>query len=187
MSTAAYNYNPENTLSDDGRYSIPERIQMTECSTGSGSTEPALSKAVGSAVDKSPTPQVPGVVLIPHLAPLKGKFILLQSWEGRIVNVGQTEFDAIITDKTNPEIDDEMVTIDRRAIAPDDDPLVEEGAVFYWSVGYCDYPGRGRSTESKIRFRRLKGWTKDEISQSKRVGRQLAEYFKSNSICPSPA
>lgn len=186
MNTVAQNYNPENTLDDHGRYPIPISIHRIERFRGSAPAESELNTSPISTVDRPSMLQVPEVVLVPHLAPLKGKFILLQLWVGRIVNLSQIEFDAIITDKTNPEFDDELVTIDRRAIASDDDALVEEGAVFYWSIGYCDYPERGRVTESKIRFRRLRGWTKDEIPQSKRVGRQLSEYFQSYSICPSP-
>ena len=108
--------------------------------------------------------------------------MLLQLWEGRIVDVRDDAFDALITDKTDPNIADELVTLDILELSTDDLYLLEKGAIFYWSVGYLDYPGRGRVRESKIRFRRLKGWSKKEIDHAKKVGKQLAEFFKSNSV-----
>ena len=104
-------------------------------------------------------------------------------WEGHIIEVRDSEFDAIIKDKTNPDFEDELVTIDIAEVTPDDLPLVTKGSVFYWSVGYLDYPGRGRVRESKIRFRRLMGWTEKEVEHAKRVGTKFAEFFEPNSAC----
>jgi len=121
----------------------------------------------------------------PYLSPLKGKFKLLQLWEGRVVDIRNQEFDAIITDKTNTDFPDELVTIDKNEIAPDDLPLLRLGTVFYWSVGYLDYPGRGRVRESKMRFRRLKGWTQKEVEQARRVGKEFAKFFREYPGCSS--
>ncbi len=118
----------------------------------------------------------------PPFEPIKGGFKLLQLWEGRIVEVRNAEFDAIIVDKTNPDFIDELVILDIEEISPDDLPLLRIGSVFYWSIGYLDYPGRGRTRESKIRFRRLRGWSEKEINESKRVGKRFAEFFKSNPV-----
>ena len=117
-----------------------------------------------------------------YLSQLKGKFKLLQLWEGRVIDIRNDEFDAIISDKTNTDYSDELVTIDLMEITPDDQPLLKKGAVFYWSVGYLDYPGRGRVRESKMRFRRLKGWTEKEIKRAKTIGKQFAQFFEQNSV-----
>jgi len=84
---------------------------------------------------------------------------------------------------SNPDFADELISIDLSEVAPDDLSLVDKGAVFYWSVGYLDYPGRGRVRESKLRLRRLRGWTKKEIENAKRIGKEFAEFFESNSAC----
>ncbi len=111
------------------------------------------------------------------LEPLHGRFQLLQLWEGQVVDVEKEEFVATISDKTNPDLPDELVTLDIEEIAPDDIPLAQRGSIFYWSIGYVDYPGRGRIRESKIRFRRLPSWTINEIEKAKEAGSRLAKFF----------
>ncbi len=111
------------------------------------------------------------------LNPLRGRFRLLQLWEGKVLNVTDTEFEALISDKTNPDLPDEIVTIDIDELSPDDVPLTRPGSVFYWSVGYVDFPGRGRIRESKIRFRRLRGWTTAEIQSARETGKRLEALF----------
>jgi len=76
------------------------------------------------------------------------------------------------------------VVIDSEDITPDDASLIKPGAVFYWSVGFFDYPGRGRSRESRIRFRRLKGPSKADIARSKKIGKSLL--ISSHQIQPAP-
>lgn len=144
------------------------------------------SKSLSSTSNTSQTiNNIKGDVPHLHIAPntmvhLKGKFKLLQLWEGRIIEVRDEDFDAIIKDKTKPDFSDELVTIDKIDISPDDYDLLKRGSVFYWSVGFLDYPGRGRSRESKIRFRRLKGWSEKEIRNAKITGKEFAEFFESN-------
>ncbi|MGB5158081.1 MAG: hypothetical protein WBN77_11690 [Desulfobacterales bacterium] len=179
MNTAViYNYNPNESGSAPTDYQIPEHVPLdsTEGSI-SNQDEDELTTIENPTSDVLPTP----IRLAPPLSPLKGRFTLLQMWEGNIVEVRNSEFDAIIIDRTNPDLSNELVTIDKFEISPDDNPLIKRGSVFYWSIGYSDYPGRGRIRESKIRFRRLKGWTEKEINHSKKIGKEFAEFFKSYS------
>ena len=179
MNTAPIYYNPDESNCNTPNYSIPSHVPF-EPTEGSQSNR----YKEDTTKDKNSSPDLIPIALDPPLSPLKGKYTLLQMWEGSVVEVGDSEFDAIIIDKTNRELANEFVTIDKFEITPDDLPLLENGSVFYWSIGYSDYPGRGRIRESKIRFRRLKGWTKKEIDHSKNIGKQFAEFFKSNSVCP---
>lgn len=182
MNTAPLIYSPNESVDSIPEYSIPERISF-ENQQGSGPNIPTDRKDLSTGLDDELFSDIPKIAVVPPLLkPLKGKFTLLQLWEGRIVEVRETEFDAIIKDKTNPDYGDELVTIDISEVTPDDLPLVLKGYVFYWSVGFLDYPGRGRSRESKIRFRRLRGWTKNEIEQAKKTGKNLAEFFKTHSV-----
>ena len=179
MTTAISKYEPD--ASDDylPDYPIPV-ILKPPISEGSASDEDDSDL---TASDKK-TPDVP-IKFAPILASLKGSFKMLQQWEGRVVETYGSEFTAIITDKTNPEVEDQLVTVDTEDITPNDVTLIEPGAVFYWSIGFFDYPGRGRSRESRIRFRRLMGPSKADIARSEKIGKRFAEFFKSKSTCPS--
>lgn len=178
MKTAAVTYNPHESFDDNPDYLIPERVDFRQ---SEGSVCIQKTKEVTSEL-KNQYAEIPPIAIAPPLLPLKGKFILLQLWEGRVVDVRDSEFEAIIIDKTNAELSDELVTIDSIEISPDDLPLLRSGSIFYWSIGYSDYPGRGRVRESKIRFRRLKGWTRKEITHSIKVGKEFAEFFKSDRV-----
>jgi len=175
MTTAISNYDigsSNNYLPD---YPIPDRLAIP--TIGNSTTEENDSGLTAS--DKK-TPDVP-IKLASFLDPLKGSFKMLQQWEGRVVGIGGSEFTAIITDKTNPDVEGQLVTVDTEDITPNEVSLIEPGAVFYWSIGFFDYPGRGRSRESRIRFRRLMGPSKAEIARSEKIGKKFAKFFKSNS------
>ena len=178
MNTAPIKYNPRESGDKTPEYIIPDRVSLRPV-TGSHSRQ----NVDELTADENSDIDVPPVALAPLLSPMKGKYTLLQKWGGRVIAIHDSEFEAIVVDKTNPEFADEEVTFDILEVTPDDLPLLEIGAVFYWSIGYADYPGRGRARESKIRFRRLKGWTKTEIEYSRKVGKQFAEFFKSDSEC----
>ena len=126
--------------------------------------------------------KTPEHLLPPPTSYLKGNFKLLQSWEGRVLNVDSVnhEFTAIVTDKTDPSADDEEITLSIDEIPPDDLPLLVPGATFYWSIGYADYPGRPRSRESRIRLRRLPKWTQTELTRMEDRGERFADFFASH-------
>ncbi len=126
--------------------------------------------------------KTPEHLIPPPTSYLKGNFKLLQSWEGRVLNVDSVnhEFTAIVTDKTDPSANDEQITLSIDEIPPDDLSLLVAGATFYWSIGYADYPGRPRSRESRIRLRRLPKWTQAELTRMEDRGKQLADFFASH-------
>lgn len=158
-------------------YAIPDRPIVPD-DDGSTSEKDDLGL---TATDKKPSKDP--IRLVPPLDPLRGSFKKLQEWVGRVLEINEAEFSAIITDKTNPDVEDQVVTIDSNDITPDEITLLKRGAVFYWSVGFSDYPGRGRSRESRIRFRRLMGPLKADIARSEKMGKELAQFFASNSTC----
>jgi hypothetical protein len=105
------------------------------------------------------------------------RFELLQLWEGCVKAIHDDDLVAIISDRTDPTLPDEEVTLDLSDVPPGDLPLVKPGAVFYWSIGYADYPGVPRARQSRIYFRRIAGWTDTELENSKREAHRLAERF----------
>ncbi len=152
-------------------------------------TKKSLSEWSGCQVDSLPTEDIPGTTLqIPKhaiatpLKRIKGDFRLLQMWEGRVISIDidNNEFTAVISDKTNPDLPDEQVTLSIEDVPKNDLQLLNKGAVFYWSIGYADYPGRPRTRESRIRFRRLPKWTHRELVKAREKGAELAKIFSSH-------
>jgi hypothetical protein len=90
---------------------------------------------------------------------------LLQLWEGHVTSVAVNEFSAVIRDKTDPTNPDEEVSIALEELGADDLELVRPGAVFYWSVRYEQEIGLARRRVSRIRFRRLPGWSHAELKE----------------------
>ena len=84
------------------------------------------------------------------LPPLK--VMVLQRWIGRVESVRSDRFIAVTTDATNPRNPPEEVEFDLAEVSEGDRPLVAEGAVFYWSIGYHDSPGGQRERTSRLRF-----------------------------------
>ena len=154
------------------------RLKEKELSDWSGKQMESLSTAANSG-----TPlRVPKHAIATPVSAIKGDFRLLQMWEGRVLNIDLecNEFTSVISDKTNKELPDEQVTLSIDEISRNDLVLLKVGAVFYWSIGYADYPGRPRIRESRIRFRRLPKWTNRELRDARERGTELAGIFSSN-------
>ncbi len=165
----------KDTNPEDPIFVIPNKLTFGQAYD---STPSRVSDTYLSTADSKEAIHAPEYPLASSIwNPLPGKFRLLQLWEGKVLNVTDTEFEALISDKTDPDLPDEIVTIDIDELSPDDVPLTRPGSVFYWSVGYVDFPGRGRIRESKIRFRRLRGWTTAEIQSARETGRRLEALF----------
>jgi len=178
MSTFEYTSNLKDTITQSPGYSIPERIYSDE-PQDSTPADHLISEP--STADEKVAPKAPKYALASSiLEPLRGKYRLLQLWEGRVLTVRDSEFEAIVVDKTNPSFPKEIVTVGKEELSPDDLPLADPGSVFYWSIGYVVFPGRGRSRESKIRFRRLQGWTETEFKRAEKFGERLEKLFNND-------
>jgi hypothetical protein len=90
------------------------------------------------------------------------RFQVLQKWEGTVLEVEGGVLFARLKDLTqdNPH---EEVEIELEEVLSDDRSLVQPGASFYWSIGYLHKSHGQRLRASEIRFRRIPGWTEDEI------------------------
>lgn len=175
MNTATRFNNPLNTEAGVD-FSIPDRVNIKS----SENSLPSFNENRAQTNIKD-DPQVDSPQFAPrYLKQLKGSYQLLQLWEGRVTEISDDTFYAIISDKTNTELPDEIVSLDIEEITPSDLNLLTLGAIFYWSISYADLPGRGRKKESKIRFRRLPGWTQKEINKAINTGAELAAFFRRN-------
>ncbi len=97
---------------------------------------------------------------------------LLQLWEGRVLSRGKDEFTAIVQDNTNPSNPEEEVVIALTELGDEDLPLVQPGAVFYWSIRYEQQIGMPRQRVTRIRFRRLPNWTGSEQEQARNYAKR---------------
>ncbi|MDP2815251.1 MAG: methyl-accepting chemotaxis protein, partial [Rectinemataceae bacterium] len=104
-------------------------------------------------------------------------FILLQQWEGRVIQVSANDFTAIVADKTNTSNDDEEIVFDIEDVLDEDRELITPGAVFYWSIGYDDSSGSRRRV-SQILFRRLPGLSNREIKEAEKKALEFANVFQ---------
>jgi hypothetical protein len=133
MNTAPKIYDPKNTVSGFD-FQIPDSFNLEYESDSDTNVNTKTKNTDFKNGEPIQTPQ-----LAPHyLKPLVGRFQLLQLWEGRITEIDENTFSARISDKTNPQLPDEIVTLDIEEISPRDLPLVKLGSVFYWSIRYAD-------------------------------------------------
>lgn len=103
------------------------------------------------------------------------RFQTLQRWEGVVLNVLTDTFNARLVDRTDPDRVDEEAEFFVADVAEADLPLLEEGAVFYWSIGYRNALDGQRQRVSEIRFRRLPAWSKKDIETAKQAAQRLKD------------
>jgi hypothetical protein len=90
-----------------------------------------------------------------------------ERWEGVVLEVGQDAFRARLVD-LDRKARDEEAEIFLTEVSEEDRPLLELGAVFYWSIGYHTDRSGQITRSSLIRFRRLPTWTKSELEAARR-------------------
>ena len=100
----------------------------------------------------------------------------LQSWTGHVIEIKKASFVAELEDTTNKGTK-ELAEIEISAVSPDDCPLVELGAVFYWTIGAK--MNRGQiSKESIIRFQRIQDWNENDYDNVTDRASKLFENLK---------
>jgi len=117
----------------------------------------------GSTQDIKPHAQVQKTLPISRENNAIVAFKLLESWTGRVDEVDNDNgtFSAQVSSEHQSGIL-ETAQFTLEEISEDDVDLVRPGAIFYWSIGYqVDKFGR-RSTQSSLRFKRGKFWTRKE-------------------------
>jgi hypothetical protein len=89
----------------------------------------------------------------------------VQNWKGIVISINDKTFDAKLFD-LNIGGTFEIGTFDTEDISPDDENLLFEGSIFYWSVGH--YMENGQSVKkSEIRFQRLIKLNEDDFEKTK--------------------
>lgn len=109
-------------------------------------------------------------------SPSQETFFALQRWEGVVTECRDDTFLARLTDLT-AEGPAEEVELPLTDVSPEDLPLVELGAVFYWSIGYRDESSGRRLRASTLRFRRLPVWSEHELEAAAERAAEIARVF----------
>lgn len=101
-------------------------------------------------------------------------FLPLQRWEGTIIEILKDSFVARLVDKS-PDSATEEAEFPLDEVSRDDLPLIKEGALFYWTIGYRDSINGQRTRISEIRFRRTPTWTASELTRARGRARRLLD------------
>lgn len=113
---------------------------------------------------------------IPETTPQTTQVTVLKQWEGIVEWVeDRSWFRARLTDLKSESGSRQQVEIDFEDVAPDDRPLIQEGAVFYWDIGRKKTRYGSVENFSEIRFRRMPAWSKRDLERAERKARELKE------------
>lgn len=102
-----------------------------------------------------------------------------QKFSGIVTEIDheKEEFIARISDLTNPNNPDELVTLSFDEIQEADQRKLTKGDSFVWYIGYVQGQRISREGFSKIRFRRLPAWSQQEIDLASSRSEELAHFF----------
>jgi len=145
-----------------------------------GFTTPTIERRqeIGSSLSSAQASIFPTQTEFPEHIVNHERFILLRQWEGYVEKLTDGGFTAHVSNmKDAGEVLEVEFDVDE--ILESDRELIEEGAVFYWSIGYHDKPS-GRNRVSDIKFRRLPVWAQPAIDEARRKGRALASKLSRN-------
>jgi len=92
-------------------------------------------------------------------------FFSKQKYEGVVLDVRGETFIARLRNLTE-DLPDEEAEFIVEDLSKDDLPLLRDGAIFYWNMGYRDLVGGQRIACHMINFRRLPAWTSREIAKA---------------------
>jgi hypothetical protein len=128
-------------------------------------------KESGATEPESVTQHIPPFISsgrvrrVPLVIQQSEKFQKLQEYEGEVLSICGSDFIARLIDLTDKGAQRLEATFSIDEVSPSDQPLMRQGAVFYWIIGFRDYPNGQRKTEHFVRFRRLPIWSKRDLAR----------------------
>jgi hypothetical protein len=146
----------------------PERVAGDNDAQGDGLASRAIALKIENELIGR---RVPAPVFRPDPAPVD-TFVAIQNWQGTVVRILSDSFVGRLVNLSgdSPEEEAEFFVED---VAPGDMPLLQEGSVFYWSIGYRVTPYSQRFRSSTLRFRRLPTWTREDLENARESAAQL--------------
>jgi hypothetical protein len=102
-------------------------------------------------------------------------FLPLQEWEGTVTRLLDDAFIGSMVDLSEREKGfQEEAEFPLSDLPRDAHPLLKEGAIFRWSIGYSIVDGT-RYRASRIVFRRMPAWTKRDLETAVRYASDLSK------------
>ena len=106
--------------------------------------------------------------------------VVLQEWEGNVIDIAKDEFIASLIDITAGESHESLeATIPITAIAEDDASEMIVGSIFRWEVGERRNPDGPDEQFSRFTFLELGETTEEDIEEGKAWARRIALAFTS--------
>ena len=107
---------------------------------------------------------------------------VLKRWEGVVETVD--EDDGVFTARLyNPETDEsypsDMAELLIDDISDDDRSLLQEGAVFYLTVGYSERASGRKDRFVRLEFRRLPNWTESDLRRAGERAQRITRFLDS--------
>ncbi len=105
-----------------------------------------------------------------------GRAISLQKWQGIVTQIFKDSFYSDLINLTHEGFDEET-EFSIEEVSPEDQSLIEVGAIFYWSIGYHHSYSGQRTRMSQIRFKRMPNWSKKAIEMAEKKAKKTATLF----------
>lgn len=126
----------------------------------------------------------PRVVLEPskaHQGPHSQHFALIAYWIGAVMDIGTEEFTASLEDprgKLMPHEGEFPIGI----VSESDMPLLDVGAIFYWSVGYVWSKSGRKSLQSLVRLRRSRPPLEEALERQREWVQEMKNVLEEASV-----
>jgi hypothetical protein len=101
-----------------------------------------------------------------------------QQWEGVVSSIDGDEFSVVLRDLTHPDGGEHEAVLPIEEIPEDDLPLLQVGAVLYWTIGYRQSRTGQRDRVSSICLRKSPAWTRADIARVQREARALDDLWE---------
>jgi hypothetical protein len=110
--------------------------------------------------------------------PIGETAIVLQHWEGYVEQVSKESFKARLLDRTSGNVvDTEVAEISKEEIEPDDQELISEGAIFYFTIRRRRMPNGRHEISRQFVFRRLPAWHPEALKRAEREAAEMEGLF----------
>jgi hypothetical protein len=97
-----------------------------------------------------------------------------QLWEGTVLECHEGSFVGRVVDLTNQANPEELVTFELDELSPEDRPLAQPGAAFYWTVGIEQSRAGQIKNVEMLNFRRLPTWTSSSVREAEKKAIEIA-------------
>ena len=110
---------------------------------------------------------------------ISGANIVLQEWEGYVVEINQSVFTARLLDLTaDASFEEEEADIPFAEISDDDLDKIRLGSIFRWVIGYERSAAGTKKRVSRIVFRDLPAVTKSDMQAGETWALKMATAFR---------